>query len=78
MNLSVAPPSGRVATGATATPPWHSSMRYFRMAEVTDDLFDSFRNTYLALESLLSEIEAMQQRSNGRGWESEETGSNAP
>lgn len=26
------------------TPSWHESMRYFRMSETTDDLFDAFRN----------------------------------
>jgi len=36
---------------------WQESMRYFRMSELTDDLFDAFRNVYLALESLLSKIE---------------------
>lgn len=37
--------------------PWQESMRYFRMSEVTDDLFDAFRNVYLALESILSHLE---------------------
>lgn len=39
---------------AEITPPWQESMRYYRMSELTDDLFDAFRNVYLALESLLS------------------------
>ena len=34
--------------------PWHESMRYYRVSEATNDLFDSFRNLYLAIESLLS------------------------
>jgi hypothetical protein len=36
---------------------WHESMRYFRMSQTTTDLFDAFRNLYLGLESLLSELE---------------------
>jgi hypothetical protein len=35
---------------------WQESMRYFRMSELTDDLFDAFRNVYLAIESVLSKI----------------------
>ncbi|MFJ6003395.1 hypothetical protein [Arthrobacter sp. NPDC092385] len=33
---------------------WHQSLRYYRISESSTDLFDSFRNLYLALESLLS------------------------
>ncbi|PRY47688.1 hypothetical protein LY71_11243 [Geodermatophilus tzadiensis] len=46
--------------GGKATPPpppaWQESMRYFRMSQVTDDLFDAFRNVYLALESILDSV----------------------
>lgn len=35
---------------------WHESLRFFRLAQVTDDLFDAFRNLYLALESVLSSL----------------------
>ncbi len=35
---------------------WHRSFRYFRLSQVTTDLFDAFRNLYLALESLLEVI----------------------
>jgi hypothetical protein len=42
------------------TPPpqivYHESFRYFRLAQVTDDLFDAFRNMYLAFESLLEYV----------------------
>ncbi len=40
------------------TPPlaWHESLRYFRLSQTTDDLFDAYRNAYLALESILSSI----------------------
>lgn len=36
---------------------WHPSMRYFRMSQTTADLYDAFRNVYLALESLLADIQ---------------------
>jgi hypothetical protein len=38
------------------SPEWHESARYFRLSQLTDDLFDSFRNVYLALESILDHI----------------------
>lgn len=67
---SVATISARVGAKVTVTdrlgnvrpdPPrpqaaWHESFRFFRLAQVTDDLFDAFRNLYLALESVLSSI----------------------
>jgi hypothetical protein len=40
-----------------ATGEWYESMRYLRMSEITDDLFDAFRNVYLALESLLNRLQ---------------------
>lgn len=48
------------------TTPWHPSMRYFRLSQTTNDLFDAFRNLYLALESILSTIEPVQTNANGR------------
>ena len=33
---------------------WDESLRYFRLSQATDDLFDAFRNLFLALESILS------------------------
>jgi hypothetical protein len=35
---------------------YHESLRYFRLSQATDDLFDAFRNMYLAFESLLEYI----------------------
>lgn len=34
---------------------WHESLRFFRLSQSTDDLFDSYRNAFLALETLLSD-----------------------
>lgn len=56
---------GGTVTGADGVPvsairapvvPWHESMRYFRLSQTTQDLFDAYRNLYLAVESLLSTI----------------------
>ncbi len=35
---------------------WHQSLRYYRASEASIDLYDSFRNLYLAIESLLSKV----------------------
>jgi hypothetical protein len=35
---------------------WHPSFRYFRVAQVSTDLFDAYRNLYLALESILTSM----------------------
>lgn len=48
-----------VRGGTPVVPPapeWQESARYFRLSQLTDDLFDSFRNVYLALESILDHI----------------------
>jgi hypothetical protein len=37
-------------------PTHHPSFRFFRLSQLTDDLFDSYRNAYLALELLVSEL----------------------
>lgn len=34
---------------------WHESLRFFRLSQCTDDLFDAYRNVFLALETLLSD-----------------------
>jgi hypothetical protein len=44
---------------------WHECMRYFRMSQTTTDLFDAFRNLYLALESLLSHVAPVRLQANG-------------
>jgi hypothetical protein len=57
MNLSV---TVRDATGQLVKPskaprvPWHESYRFFRLSQTTTDLFDAYRNAYLALESILA------------------------
>ena len=73
------PPATVVVTDAAgrAVPPpatkpleWHESFRYFRLSQTTDDLFDAYRNAYLALESVMSSI-APQQMNAGKVAEGE-------
>jgi hypothetical protein len=62
LRIDVPPVTGRVtdATGKEKPPPpepkpvWHPSFRYFRLAQVSEEVFDAYRNLYLALESILS------------------------
>lgn len=35
---------------------WHQSMRYYRQAQLSDDLFDSLRSLWLAVENLLDSL----------------------
>jgi len=45
---------GNVVPQAIAQPCHHVGFRYYRLAQTTDDLFDAYRNMYLAFEALLS------------------------
>ena len=47
---------------------WHESFTYFRLAQVTDDLFDAFRNLYLAVESILSTIAPIRVKETEAAW----------
>lgn len=49
-NGNVIPPS--------PTPPisWNESYRFFRLAQLTDDLFDAYRNVWLAFENAVSSV----------------------
>lgn len=64
-------PDGRLVTAPKPeVHEWHPSFRYYRLAEASTDLFDSFRNTYLAIESIVSSIVPPRPRPDG-GSESE-------
>src|SRR6266545_3454599 len=52
-------------------PTWHESFRYFRLSQTTDDLFDSYRNLYLALESILDRMAPQIVNSSGKAGERE-------
>lgn len=48
---------GRLVVATPPPPqPWHESLRYYRVSESSQDLYDSFRNVYLALEAILSSM----------------------
>lgn len=54
---------GNLILAPTSTT-WDPALRYFRLSQVTDDLFDAFRNLYLAVESA---FDASFPRPNGMG-----------
>lgn len=51
--------------------PWHPSFRFFRLSQTTTDLFDAYRNAYLALESILAERTPQRRRAAGQRGEQE-------
>lgn len=64
---------GNIVQPLLPKPIYDESLRYFRLSQVTDDLFDAFRNAYLAFESILARIEPRRsrEREGGRSWEPE-------
>ncbi|MDM4138786.1 MULTISPECIES: hypothetical protein [Mycobacterium] len=53
------------------TPAQHDALRFIRMARTSEYLFDAYRNMFLALERLLSDVRPRRMRPNGRPAESE-------
>lgn len=53
-SLSVKP-SGEPVPPASPPPRWTPALRFFRLAQLEDDVFDAYRNMFLALEAVLSE-----------------------
>jgi hypothetical protein len=47
---------------------WHESMRYYRQAQLSEDVFDSFRNLWLAFENLLDSFEPQRPRERETRW----------
>lgn len=45
---------GNHITHPSPIPSYHLAFRYYRLSQTTDDLFDAYRNMYLAFELLLS------------------------
>jgi hypothetical protein len=67
IQVRVTDAAGNVVPPAPRPPAtWHESLRYFRLAQVTDDLFDAYRNLYLALESILDRIEPQKVLASGK------------
>jgi hypothetical protein len=59
----VTDPQGNVVHPPPApTPMADDAFRFFRMARTSDDLFDAYRNLFLAFESLLSDIRPRRRR----------------
>ena len=50
---------------------WHESFRFYRLSQTTEDLYDAYRNLFLALESILSAIEPVKLKPNGSPGEGE-------
>jgi hypothetical protein len=63
---TVAPPPAAPITAAQ-----HDAFRFIRMSRTSEYLFDSYRNMFLALERLLSDIRPRAMRPNGKPAESE-------
>lgn len=45
-----------VSNPPPAPPQWHPAFRYFRLSQTTDDLYEAYRNMYLAYESAASTV----------------------
>ena len=57
--LTVTNASGQLMSPTSqAAISWHPSFRFFRLSQASSDLFDAYRNGFLALESILSSIAA--------------------
>jgi hypothetical protein len=54
VTLGVTNAEGKAVPASTPYPRHHVAFRFFRLAQTTDDLFDAYRNMYLAFEALLS------------------------
>lgn len=74
MNLTVTvrDSNGRIVRPSKPrTLPWHESYRFFRLSATTTDLFDAYRNAYLALESILATRTPQRQKAPGQKGEQE-------
>lgn len=54
IRVSVKDRNGNIVPQEKIIPKHHIGFRFFRLAQVSDDLYDAYRNMYLALECLLS------------------------
>lgn len=52
--LEVRDAEGNIVPPVKIEPRYHIGFRYYRLAQTTDDLYDAYRNMYLAFEALLS------------------------
>jgi hypothetical protein len=69
MQVMVADPSGIVQPSSPPpTAMLHDAFRFIRMSRTADDLYESYRNLFLAFECLLSDIRPQQRRIARRRW----------
>jgi hypothetical protein len=54
VRLEVRDKSGNIIPATAPQPRHHIAFRYYRLAQTTEDLYDAYRNMYLAFEVLLS------------------------
>jgi hypothetical protein len=54
ITIEVRDATGQVVPPTPLAPQHHLGFRFYRLSQVSDDLFDAFRNMYLAFELLLS------------------------
>jgi hypothetical protein len=54
VSITVKDTHGNVVPPTPVIPKHHIGFRFFRLSQVSDDLYDAYRNMYLAFESLLS------------------------
>ena len=52
--ITVKEANGNVVPPVRVSPTNHLAFRFYRLAQASDDLYDAYRNMYLAFESLLS------------------------
>lgn len=72
VKVTVRDAAGRIVKPAKAPKlPWHESYRFFRLSQTTTDLFDAYRNAYLALESILADCTPQRRRAPGQKGEKE-------
>ncbi|QIM54285.1 methylamine utilization protein MauJ [Hydrogenophaga crocea] len=54
IEITVRDADGNVVPPVRVAPTHHLAFRFYRLAQASDDLYDAYRNMYLAFESLLS------------------------
>ena len=57
-----------ISTKKKELPQWHHTFRFYRLAESSDDIFDAYRNLFLAFELLLSEFFSPEQGEGEEAW----------
>lgn len=69
MEVTVTDPNGVVQPSPPPpTPMLHDAFRFIRMSRTADDLYESYRNLFLAFECLLSDIRPQQRRIARKRW----------